>query len=380
MADPDRPADAALAAPAEGAAAAPAVPLTGAAAMHARLAEAPWRFGFYQAMRQLEAKHRSLPRFGRSTSPQQDPVRLGQEPSLVFAPSTLAKWESAKGDRAARLLVNFFGLFGPNGPLPLHLTEYARDRMRNHRDPTFHRFVDIFHHRALSLFYRAWAQAQPTVSFDRPEDDSYGRHVASLIGLGMPALRDRDAMPDLAKLHYAGHLVARTRHAEGLAAILTDFFKMPARIQTFIGDWLMLPEEDVSRLGGGARVAALGQSAMLGHRSWSRQHKFRVVFGPLTLRDYERMLPGGESFRRLVPIIRNYVGDTLAFEVNLILQKREVPAISLGRQGRLGWTTWLTPRRHPGDANDLMLNASAESAARQADLNDAQNLATEAAP
>jgi type VI secretion system protein ImpH len=364
MADQDRPTAAALASAASAAEPEGGMPPD----LRGRLSAAPWNFGFYQIMRRLEALHRDRPRFGRSTRPMQDPVRLGQEPSLTFAPSTLAQWESEDGERAARLLVHFFGLFGPNGPLPLHLTEYARDRQRNHKDVTFRRFADMFHHRALSLFYRAWAQAQPTASFDRPAEDDYARHVASLVGIGMPALRERDAMPDLAKLHYAGHLVARTRHAEGLAAILSDFFKMPARIESFVGDWLVMPEDGVTRLGHGNTVAGLGHSAILGRRVWSRQHKFRIVFGPLSLRDYERMLPGGASFRRLVPIVRNYVGDTLAFEVNLILRRTEVPAIRLGRKGQLGWTTWLTPRRGLTDAADLFLQAGADSAAREIDV------------
>src|SRR6478609_2460492 len=72
-----------------------------------------------------------------------------------------------------RLYVTFGGMFGPQGPLPLHLTEYARDRIINSADPTFARFLDIFHHRMLSLVYRAWADAQPTVQFDRPESDRF---------------------------------------------------------------------------------------------------------------------------------------------------------------------------------------------------------------
>ena len=85
---------------------------------------------------------------------------------MVFAPAALAAVEQAP-DRPPRLLVRFFGLFGPDGPLPLHLTEYARDRMRNWRDATFQRFADVFHHRALSLFWRAYADSRPTISFDR---------------------------------------------------------------------------------------------------------------------------------------------------------------------------------------------------------------------
>jgi type VI secretion system protein ImpH len=332
-----------------------------------RLAAAPWEYGFYQAMRRLEAHFRDRPRFGRSVRPAQDPVRLAQEPSVTFAPAALARWEPAEGDHAARLLVHFFGLFGPDGPLPLHLTEHARDRSRNHRDPSFQRFADIFHHRALSLFYRAWANSRPTISFDRPEDDRFALYTGALVGLGMESLRNRDAMPDLTKLHFAGHLSCQTRHAEGLASILSEFFKMPVRIECFVGAWLTLQRSDWTRLGDRVETATLGATALPGARVWSRQHKFRIVFGPLSLADYLRLLPGGTSFHRLIPIVRNYAGDTLVWDVNLILRQDEVPPIRLGQQGRLGWTTWLMPRRKPVDAADLFLDASADSMARSLD-------------
>jgi type VI secretion system protein ImpH len=332
-----------------------------------RLAAAPWEYGFYQAMRRLEALYRDRPRFGHSARPAQDAVRLAQEPSVTFAPSTLAGWEPADGGRPARLLVHFFGLFGPDGPLPLHLTEYARDRTRNHRDPTFQRFADIFHHRTMSLFYRAWANSRATVTFDRPEDDRFALYTGALIGIGMESLRNRDAMPDLTKLHFAGHLANQTRHAEGLASILSAFFNMPVRIDCFIGSWLTLPVRDRTRLADRPETAGLGQTALLGGRVWSRQHKFRVVFGPLSLNDYLRLLPGGISFHRLIPIVRNYAGDTLVWDVNLILRRDEVPPTRLGLQGQLGWTTWLMPRRKPTDAADLFLDASADSMARSID-------------
>jgi len=325
------------------------------------LAGSPHLFGFYQVMRLLEALHSERRRFGKTARPGDDLIRLAQEPSVTHAPASLAGYEPGADGRADRLLVHFFGLFGTDGPLPLHLTEYARDRRRNHGDPTFERFVNLFNHRALSLFYRAWADVRPTVSFDRPEEDRFGDYMASLIGLGAPTLRNRDAMPDLSKLHFAGLLAGQTRHAEGLASILTAFFTVPVRVESFVGAWLTMPRSDYTRLSGGAVTAALGTSALLGARVWSRQHKFRLLFGPLTLAEYERLLPGGLSFHRLIPIVRNYAGDVLIWDVNLILKREQVPPIRLGRQGKLGWTTWLMPRRAATDAADLHLDASADS-------------------
>jgi type VI secretion system protein ImpH len=356
---------AAVAPPESGAAARPPDP-----ALVERLKQAPWAWDFFAAMRRLEAAYRDHPRLGRSQRPAQDALRLAQEPSVIFAPSALAGWEAGEGGRPPRLLVHFFGLFGPDGPLPLHLTEYARDRRRNHRDPTLQRFADLFHHRALSLFWRAWAESRPTVSFDRPEEDQFARYVGSLIGLGMESFRNRDAMPDLTKLHFAGHLACQTRHAEGLGDILSEFFTMPVRVACFIGGWLSLPVADRTRLGGGAASAALGGakgSILVGARVWSRQHKFRLVFGPLSMADYMRLLPGGLSFRRLIPIVRNYAGDTLEWDVNIILKREEVPKLELGKAGQLGWTSWIGTRRQETDAADLFLDASADSMARTLD-------------
>jgi type VI secretion system protein ImpH len=332
-----------------------------------RLRQAPQESGFFALMRSLEALFPNRPRFGRSARPREDLLRLGQEPSAGHAPASLAGFEIGKEGRPDRLRVLFFGLFGPDGPLPLHLTEYARDRQRNYGDAALSRFIDLFHHRALSLFYRAWADVRPTVAFDRPHQDRFSHYVGSLIGLSTPGLRERDAMPDLTKLHFAGLLAGQTRHAEGLGQILSAFFTMPVRVESFCGAWLSMPAADHTRLSQGATNAELGRSALLGARVWSRQHKFRIVFGPLSLMEYERLLPGGLSFHRLVPVVRNYAGDVLIWDVNLVLRAEEVPPIRLGQKGRLGWTTWLLPRHSTADAADLHLNASADSHARTVD-------------
>ena len=336
--------------------------------LHARFAATPYAFGFYQAMRRLEAHHSDRPRFGRAIRPEQEPVRLAQEPSLVFAPSTLHAWTAGKHDLPPRLLVNFFR------PVRTQRTAAAAphrirprppaQRLRHHL-PALRRYLSSSC--LVAVLYRAWASAQPTVSFDRPEDDRFALFVGALIGLGMKSLRNRDAMPDLTKLHFAGHLSTQTRHAEGLGAILSEFFWMPVSVACFIGAWLNLQAADFTRLAGTPETARLGMTTLVGSRVWSRQHKFRIVFGPLDLADYLRLLPGGTSFRRLIPIVRNYAGDTLAWDVNLVLKRDQVPAIRLGRQGRLGWTTWLTPRRAVHDAADLFLDASAEGFARKFD-------------
>lgn len=316
----------------------------------------PYRFDFYALLRRWECAHTDKPRLGTSLRAADDPIRLAQDPSLSFAPAAISSFRAGKGSSAPRLGVEFFGLLGPNGPLPLHLTDYARDRLRNANDPTLVRFFDVFHHRLLTLFYRAWAVAQPAPSLDRPESDRFSTYVASVFGLGMPSLRQRDEVPDLAKLHYAGLLAPQVRGADGLRAILSDFFKLPVAVKEFVGHWMRLPTGERTRLGGKRETAALGLTAVVGARVWDCQHKFRIVIGPLGLGDYRRLLPGGDSLRRLVVWVRNYVGDELIWDLQLVLKQSEVPKLALGKQGQLGWTTWIASKQFSRAAADLVLD------------------------
>jgi type VI secretion system protein ImpH len=317
------------------------------------LARAPYRYDFYHTLRQLECLFDRQPRWGWALRPADECVRLGQDPDLSFAPAPLASFETSGA--VPRLQVRLFGLFGPNGPLPIHLTEYARERLRHASDATLCRFLDIFHHRFLALFYRAWAQAQPHVSHDRPDDDRFQIYLGAFFGLAPATFRTRETLPDLAKFFHVGALARHVRNADGLRNILEHFFRVPVRIEQFVGHWMSLGARERSYLA--REGATLGEGAVLGARVWDRQHKFRIQLGPLTLDQYESFLPGGQPLRKLVDWVRLYLSLELDWDVRLVLARDEVPPIVLGRDGQLGWTTWLGPRRSRDDAADLCLDA-----------------------
>jgi len=323
--------------------------------LYQTLTALPDQFDFHMALRHIDAASPGGPRLGESTRAADDSVRIGQIPSVIFAPSTLASFEPREGGRPPRLTTYFFGMFGPSGVLPLHLTEYARDRVRNAGDKSLVGFIDVFHHRMLSLYYRAWAQAHPTVGFDRPSENRFAAYAASLIGLGMKSLLDRDDMPDLAKLHFAGRLALQTRNAEGLGAIIGDFFKLPVEIEQFRPEWVSLPRNSLCLLGESPATGTLGSTATIGERIRVFHHRFRIRIGPMSFADYRRLLPLGRSLERLMPVVRNYIGDELSWDVMLLLFKHEVPSIRLGEAGELGWTSWLGKRQHDSDADDLIL-------------------------
>lgn len=319
-----------------------------------KLAQDPEKHHVFQALRIFEAAHPNDPRLGESRRPREDRIRLGQEAELAFPPSTIADFQPGTDGAPARLTNRFFGLFGPQGPMPLHLTEYARDRKRNHRDPTMVAFADMLTHRMMSLLFRAWSEGQPAVSFDRAEDPM-AQKVAAFSGHHGVGLQARDSLPDVARLHFTGHLAQGVKNPEGLVSILSSFFGVPVSLQEFVGSWLDLELDDRWQLGRGR----LGQSTSIGEKVWSRSSKFRLRIGPLGIDDYERLLPGGEALSRLRAIVRSYVGDALEWDVNLVLAGDAVPRASLGGTTRLGHTSWVRSRPEPNvdqpDAADLFL-------------------------
>jgi type VI secretion system protein ImpH len=324
--------------------------------LYEQLAAEPWAHDFFAVLRQIECLAPDKPRLGKALRPTAEPIRLGQDPELDFAPAALMSFKP-EGARP-RLGTRFFGLFGPMGPLPLHLTEYARDRLRNHADPTLARFADVFHHRALLLFYRAWSHSQPAVQADRPNDDQFAKWVSALIGQAPAAMRRADAVPDAAKRHASGLLASRTRNPEAIAKVLRQYFDVPIRVEPYVGHWMPLRPEDRSRLGrpGARRSAPLGVSAVAGAKVWDRQYKLRLHIGPLTLAQYRQFLPGQPSLIELRDWMRQLLGFEMLWDVRLVLKGSEVPRLDMHGRAQLGRTSWLGRKTPHPDRGELYLH------------------------
>ena len=315
----------------------------------------PYQYDYYQFLRLIECIYPEKRRFGYAAKPEDDAIRIGQLPSMQFAPGALATFEARENEVSA-LKVLFFGLFGPNGPMPMHLTEFVRNRINIARDPTISEFADLFHHRLLSLFYRAWADKEPTVQLDRPNNDRFSFYVGSFLGMAERSQRARDGVSDHTKLHFAAHLGCQTKHASGLIAILQTYFDIPIAIEEFVGEWLMIPKDSLCYLNTDTKVGQLGASATIGTRSWQCMHKFRIIAGPLSLWQFESLLPNGKRITAFSHLLSNYIGFQFKWDLNLVLTKNQVPTVQLGRYGLLGWNSWLAAKNRDRDASDVHIN------------------------
>jgi type VI secretion system protein ImpH len=296
----------------------------------------PWRYGFFALLRRIGANPQLDP-IGTARRPSAEPFRLGQQPSLRFAPREIA----SMGEADQRLKIRVFGLgmLGPNGPLPTHVTEIAREREEGGRDATLSDFLDIFHHRYLTLLYRAWACAQAAAGLDRSDHERFSFYIACLTGDNLAALRGRP-LPAHAYLSAAAHRLREARNPDGLRATLAHFFGVPVRIDEYAFHWVDIDPCDRCLLAL-AGAASLAQGAILGTEIPDRQHRFRIVVGPVRFDEYLRFTPRGADLLRLVEWVRAFVGYEFAWELELRIEAGGAPCAVIGGPQQLGWSGWI---------------------------------------
>lgn len=342
-----------------------------------RLFEEPSRFDFFQAVRLLEWLARQEARVGarpapyavgEDHAPRYEAVRFRAAPALGFPPGAIAALVPPSAEpegptHPPEMTVAATGLTGPSGALPAHYTALVIERIRA-KDYTLRDFLDLFHHRTASLFYRAWEKYRFPIAYERtertgqPEEDRFTQALYALVGLGTPALRGRLSVDDEAVLFYGGYYAHWPRNAQSLERLLADYFEVPAEVRQFQGAWLYLAEEDQSSLpasGRPGRNHCLGRSLLAGSRVWDVENRFRIRLGPLGYREFCRFLPSGDALRELAEMTRLYVGPQFDFDVQLVLRAEEVPWCRLGDRAdppRLGWTTWVRARAFSHDVDD----------------------------
>jgi type VI secretion system protein ImpH len=315
----------------------------------------PGRFDFFQAVRLLLRLSDGLKPVGQFVNPEHEALHFSVEPSLSFPPSNIDRihWDSV----TPRMVVTFLGLTGPAGVLPRCYSAFLLSRVRE-QDRTLADFLDLFNHRLISLFYRAWEKYRFGVAYERDGVDRVSRYLTCLLGLGTPGLTNRLGIPDERLLFYAGLLSLQTRSATALKQLLEDHFDVRVEVEQFVGVWRRLDPGDQSAfLDGDSYSEQLGVAAVAGDAVWDQQSRIRLKLGPLSQERYLSFLPSGTAWEPLRKLTRFFCGPDLEVEIQLFLEKRAVPQCGLGQHGpagpRLGWFTWIHSGidfdRSPGD-------------------------------
>ncbi|HVG20282.1 MAG TPA: type VI secretion system baseplate subunit TssG [Blastocatellia bacterium] len=316
-------------------------------------------FDFFQAVRILERIYPERAPVGRDGDPSREVVRFRTRVSLDFPASQIyAIRPDADPDGPAQMMVAFMGLTGPLGVLPHPYTELLMERTR-YQDTGLWEFLDIFNHRLISLFYRAWEKYRFSVAYERGEEDRLTEYLFDVIGMGTRGLRGRADLPDEGLLFYGGLIAQRPHSATATEAILGDYFNVGARVEQFAGQWLRLDDESLTRVG--VANSHLGLNTVAGARVWDDQSKFRLKFGPLAFKEFSNFLPVGSAFKPAAELIRLLAGMEFDFDIQLILKAEEVPGCVLTTQAKrrpmLGWTTWLKTGEFAEDDSQVILNA-----------------------
>jgi type VI secretion system protein ImpH len=299
----------------------------------------PWRFDYFALLRQLERTFKDQPRIGDSAALREEFARFGQDPFMEFPASNVSR-VVREDDKVLRVFVRHLGLLGPQGALPLSITEEAYHYALAD-DDAFPRFLDLFNHRFIQLFFRAWADARPIAQHDRPDADRFVAYLGSAIGIGSGPYHHLDSVPDAAKLGFAGLLGAQAKSASRLAGAIKGMFNVKVEIEEFVGSRLVIEASEWTTLGG--RYNVLGEDALLGRSIFSVQDKIRVRIFTDSLAQYVRLLPTGDLCEPLADLVFFYNGEQLEYDAELAIPAGAAEPVRLGRFGQLGWTTWMAP-------------------------------------
>ncbi|NMF87893.1 type VI secretion system baseplate subunit TssG [Aromatoleum petrolei] len=340
-----------------------------------QLVEAPYRFEFFQAVRLLDGLFRgedSGRRHGADVLSER--IRFRNTLHQGFAPAEIEALDAWPDDgdgndgprrwRTVEITPYAIGLLGVHGALPAHYTERISERERIHRDRAARALLDIFANRAVAQFYLAWKKYRLPLQYESDRRNRFLPLVLAVAGLGFDALRERmrdgpGRIEDEAIARVATLLSQRPLSARALERILSGHFRVPVRVEQFVGAWYALPDDQRTTLGG--CNALLGRTALSGERVWQRNLRVKIHVGPLAGADYYAFLPGGESAAALAKLLQLATGHQFEYEVRPCLRAADVRPAALGAAmtPRLGCDAFLASRLSSRDRDDAVYSPGA---------------------
>jgi type VI secretion system protein ImpH len=317
------------------------------------LLEQASRTEFFTFVPLVERLTSSAIRVGGDGPPQKEALRFRHDPSMGFSASDISSGalierrvragEDGDGARIAiELTTTFLGLSGSSSPLPLYIpAEIAQNNAGQNLQA---HFLDIFHHRLLSLLYRLFVRYESAREFTSDANDPWSQR---LLTLASPAHVSHDRPSRIARhklLALAPLLSMRARTARGLELALEEILELPpghVRVRHFVGGFVRLDDSERMRLL--RPTAVLGRSAILGSHAYARASRFAIELGPVSASEYPRYVDKGERAELLREVVELMVREPLDYDVDLLLGDDALPGFPLAarRGAPLGVATRL---------------------------------------
>ena len=331
-----------------------------------RLLHEGWDFDFFKAVWLLERYCSDRAPIGARGPVSAEAIRLRPHVSLGFPASDVRRIahceDPSGGEPYFRIDSTFLGLYGVATPLPLHyaidvlraaspLEDLADETSSDHPDEMTRGsesapardFLDIFHHRILSLFYRAWTKYRYDVSFGLPGRNNITEYFLYLIGCSPKLDGAALGVFPIRLLRYAGLLTQHPTSAIGIEGMLTDYWgEIEVRVEQFVGRWVPLAAGDMNQIG--FANSRPGEDLIIGELVYDLNGAFNIVMGPVAWETYLYFLPLGEGFAQTRALVMLACSDPLAFTLEIRILQGQVPEMQLysdDRAARLGYTSWV---------------------------------------
>jgi type VI secretion system protein ImpH len=290
-------------------------------------------------------------------------LRFSHDHTLTFSTSDVSllrfasdgggagPWEEPAGaahDRIkAQLTSTFLGLTGAVSPLPTYMAEeVAHD---DDDTPVLRNFLDIFHHRFISLMYRAATRFDFALEYLSGGRDAWSKRVQNLTGVDAFAPERRTRLAPGLVLRIAPVLATRRRSAAALEAAVSEVLRLGearTRVHQFLATWAPLAEADRIRLG--VENSHLGRGMLLGRRVLSRAGKFRISVGPVPGAVRTRLQAGGDLFDRVRGVVELAAPAGLEWDLEITSDERPAMKLSSTAGSKLGQESWLAGGRDGG--------------------------------
>ncbi|MFJ2992474.1 type VI secretion system baseplate subunit TssG [Pandoraea sp. NPDC087047] len=310
------------------------------------LARAP-QMSFMQLCRVLELRAPDMPGLGTRNSPEHEAVRFRPWPRMGFPSAEVVAVErdEDRPDAPPTLRTTFLGLYGVDACVPSHMVDDIT--LREEGFEAVAAFLDQFHHRTVTLLYRAWKKYRYPENFRSGGHDEHSRSLLCLAGFPDGDKPQRAGLPGVRMLAILGLLIQRTRTAEGLAGTIAVAAPgVDVKVESFFAKTVSAGTPRPLTSAPGANARGLGADYVLGRRLAYRHGAVEALLHPTDSTQVDALLPGTPQNAELMAMIALYMGTTADVYVRLVVPSTMAPKPRIGiadtvHAPRLGWTSVL---------------------------------------